>query len=590
MTHSADTAHTDYYSAEISTSDETLIIAGATRIDLFFDVETNYRYNDQDGPEAEVDRKLSAATEKGFPQVKDEALADAGALLGRALLDLGQSPDNLADLPTDQRIATAREHLRDVELATLAWNYGRHLLVAASRNSNATIDMPANLQGVWNNETTAAWGGKYTININTEMNYWPAGPTNLLETQEPLFDLLAVAQPRGQEMARLYGCGGTVFHHNLDLWGDPAPTDNNTSSSMWPMGAAWLVQHMMEHYRYNGDKNFLRETVYPYLLDVAAFYTCYAFEWSGSMVTGPSISPENTFIVPDNMSMSVAGSAEAMDIAVEMDNQLMRDVFTDLIEAAGVLGIEEATDKDVADAKAFLPLIRPPRIGSQGQILEWRYEYEEEAKGHRHLSPLYGLHPSRQFSPLTNETLSQAARVLLDSRVAGGSGSTGWSRAWLVNQYARLHSGSDAWGHIQKWFASYPTSNLWNTDNGSGFQIDGNYGITSGITEMLLQSHAGSGSSSSNSSGGSVVHILPAPLPADASPTGRARGLLAQGGFEVDVEWEEGEFKAATVTSMRGGELNLRVQGGTGVLVNGTRYDGLIQTEKGQKYIILPGT
>lgn len=445
------------------------------------------------------------------------------------------------------------------------------MLVAASRNTEADVDMPANLQGVWNNATTAAWGGKYTININTEMNYWPAALTNIIETQEPLFDLLKLAQPRGQEMAKgLYGCNGTVFHHNLDLWGDPAPTDNNTSSTMWPMGAAWLVQHMMDHYRFTGDKDFLEGTAYPYLVDVATFYECYTFEWEGSRVTGPSISPENTFVVPDDM--EEPGKGEAMDIAIEMDNQLMRDVMTGLIEAADVLGIADS-DKNVAAAKEFLPLIREPQVGSQGQILEWRQEYEEEEPGHRHLSPLYGLHPSNQFSPLVNETLSTAAKVLLDQRVDAGSGSTGWSRTWMINQYARLHSGSDAWEHVQAWFATYPTGNLWNTDSGSGFQIDGNYGFTSGITEMLLQSHAG------------PVHILPA-LPADAVPAGSAKGLLARGGFEVDLEWEGGEFKAAVVTSKLGGELSLRVQDGCDFLVNDELYTDPIQTTKGEKYEI----
>lgn len=549
------------------------MITGATIIDVFFDVETNYRYPEQNTLTAEIDQKLTAAVKQGFDKVKNVALADSGGLLGRASIDLGSSPDGLANLPTNQRVTNARNDSRDIQLSTLVWNYGRHLLVGASRNTAADVDMPANLQGVWNNKTSAAWGGKYTININTEMNYWPAASTNIIETQEPLFDLLRIAQPRGQEMAKsLYGCDGTVFHHNLDVWGDPAPTDNYTSSTMWPMGAAWLVQHMMDHYRFTGDVNFLAETAYPYLVDVAKFYECYTFEWEGHMVTGPSLSPENSFVTPTNM--SIAGNVEPMDIAIEMDNQLMRDVVTSLLEAADVLGIPE-TDKDVAAAKQFLPLIREPQIGSLGQILEWRYEYKEKAAGHKHLSPLYGLHPSKQFSPLINERLSKAAKVLLDRRVNGGSGSTGWSRVWLINQYARLYSGADAWTHVVAWFSKYPTTNLWNTDSGSGFQIDGNYGFTSGITEMLLQSHAG------------FVHILPA-LPVDAMPNGNAKGLLARGNFELDIQWENGAFKTATVTSILGGELSLRVQDGANFSVNGILYKGPIRSAKGTKYVITP--
>ncbi|KAK2797010.1 hypothetical protein FQN51_008871 [Onygenales sp. PD_10] len=557
--------------AEISASGETLTIVGATTIDVFFDAETNYRYPEQEKWEDEINRKLTRAVDQGFDEVKKAALADSGALLGRASIDLGESPDGLADLPTDQRVANARNDLRDVQLPTLVWNYGRHMLVASSRDTEAEIDMPAGLQGVWNNESTASWGGKYTVNINTEMNYWPASTTNLLDTHQPLFDLMKVAQPRGQEMAEgLYGCGGTVFHHNLDLWGDPAPTDNYTASTMWPMGAAWLVQHMIEHYRFTGDKEFLENVAYPYLVDVAKFYECYTFEWEGSRVTGPSVSPEIKFVVPGDM--SVAGKGEAMDIAVEMDNQLIRDVLRSLLEAADELGIPD-TDEEVAAAQELLSLIRETRVGSQGQILEWRYEYEEDERGHRHISPLYGLHPSNQFSPLVNETLSKASRVFLEKRLAGGSGSTGWSRTWILNLFARLHSGSDVWEHVKAWFATFPTANLWNTDNGSNFQIDGNWGFTSGITEMLLQSHAG------------TVHILPA-LPAEAVPVGNATGLLARGGFEVDIEWEGGQLKKAVVTSNLGRELSLRVQDGADFSVNDEPYKEPIKTTQGEKYTI----
>lgn len=549
-----------------------MTITEATTIDVFFDAESNYRYDDQESRDAEINRKLSRAVSQGFEKIKKDSLEDVASLIDRAELDLGESPDGIADLPTDERVHNARNDTRDIQLSTLVWNLGRHMLVAASRNTEADVDFPANLQGVWNNETTAAWGGKYTININTEMNYWLATSTNLAEIEEPLFDLLRVAQPRGQEMAKeLYGCEGTMFHHNLDVWGDPAPTDNYTSSTMWPMGAAWLVQHMMEHYRFTGDKAFLEETAYPYLVDVAKFYHCTTFEFNGALVVGPSLSPEANFIVPDNM--SVAGSVEPMDLDVEMDNQLLRDVFTSLIEAADVLGIE---DDDVEAAKEFLPRIREPRFGSIGQILEWRYEYEENDYGHRHHSHLYGLHPSHQFSPIVNETLADAARVSLDRRIEEGSGSTGWSRTWTINQYARLFDGAEAWKHVEGWFATFATEGLWNTDNGSGFQIDGNYGFTQGVTEMLLQSHAG------------IVHLLPA-LPADASPAGSVKGLLARGGFVADIEWEAGSFKAASIESTLGGPLKLLVSNGASYSIDGKAFKGQsddIETQRGQTITI----
>jgi hypothetical protein len=559
------------YPARFAASEGTLSITGATTVDIFFDAETNYRYPSQDDIDAEIRRKLDNALTKGFDKIKDEALKDSSTLLERASINLGNSSSEIRALPTDERIARAREGLDDPELATLTWNYGRHMLVASSRNTGEAIDLPANLQGIWNNETTAAWGGKYTININTEMNYWPAGQTNLIETQEPLFDLFKIAQPRGQALAEdMYNCSGMVIHHNLDLWGDPAPVDNYTSSSMWPMGAAWLVTHLIDHYRFTGDKELLEDTVYPYLVDVAKFYQCYTFEHEGYRVTGPSLSPENTFIIPEDW--SIAGSEGAMDIALPMDDQIIWEVFNDLLDAASALGIED-NDENVSAAKSFIAQIHPPRIGSKGQIQEWRLDYETNGAGHRHLSPLFGLHPGRQFSPLVNETLSAAAEVLLDERLEHGSGSTGWSNAWFINQYARLHRGEDAWAQVLKWFSIYPTNNLWNTDKGATFQIDGNFGVTSGITEMFLQSHTG------------VVHLLPA-LPGESIPSGSVKGLKARGNFEVDVNWVDGTLESAVVRSVGGALLSVRVQDGEKFYVNGELYEEALETTAGEEYVI----
>ncbi|KAF7537335.1 hypothetical protein G7054_g3862 [Neopestalotiopsis clavispora] len=528
-----------------STSGTSLLIQNATSVDMYFDTETNFRYPSQNDWEAEMRRKIDAAYELGYDAVKTAAIADSSELLGRVTLDLGDSPNGWADLPTDERITIARNTSADLQLSTLVFNFGRHLLVASSRNTGNGTSLPANLQGIWNNSTSAPWGGKYTININIPMNYWPAGPTNLLETEEPLFDLMKVAQGRGQSMAdRMYGCPGTVFHHNLDLWGDPAPTDNYTSSTMWPMGAAWLAWHMIDHYRFASDTDFLQDVAYPFLADVAAFYECYTFEFEGHNVTGPSLSPENTYIVPENY--TIVGARPAIDIGPSMDDQLMHEVFRGLIESADVLGLENA---NVTAAQEFLPSIRLPQIGSLGQILEWRNEWPESAPGQKHLSPLWALMPGRQFSPLVNETLGEAAEVLLDRRVSHGAGSTGWSRTWLINTYARLYRGDDAWNQLTEWFAVFPTPyNLYNTNQGPTgpyqFQIDGNFGFVSGVTEMLLQSHAG------------VVHLLPA-LPS-AVPTGSVTGLLARGSFEVDIVWEDRALVTANVTSLAGNELSLR--------------------------------
>ncbi|KAL4941901.1 hypothetical protein BDV06DRAFT_222656 [Aspergillus oleicola] len=538
-----------------------------------FDAETNYRYADEDAIDTEINRKLNNALTKGFNEIKTEALEDSINLLGRASLDLGNSSNESRALPTDERLSLARSGLEgNPELATLVWNYGRHMLVASSRNTEADINLPANLQGVWNSETTAAWGGKYTININTEMNYWAAGPTNLIEAQEPLFDLFGVAYPRGTKLASdMYNCSGVVFHHNLELWGDPAPTDNHTSASMWPMGAAWLVTHLVDHYRFTEDKELLSETVYPYLVDVAKFYECYTFEYEGYRVTGPSVSPENTFVIPEDF--TIVNSSAAMDIGIAMDDEIIWEVLNELLYAASELGITD-DDPDVSSAKSLLASIHPARISpSTGRIQEWRLDYEEESPGHRHLSPLFALHPSKQFSPLVNAALSVAAEKLLDHRLDNDSGGTGWSNSWFVNQYARLGRGEDAWAQLEKWFSLYPMDNLWNTDDGATFQVDGNFGVTSGITEMLLQSHAG------------LVHVLPA-LPTSSVPSGYVRGLKTRGGFEVDVEWDGGKLSRAVVRSGRGGDLRIRVADGEDVYVNGSAYEDVIETEVVGEYVI----
>ncbi|RAH64746.1 glycoside hydrolase family 95 protein [Aspergillus aculeatinus CBS 121060] len=556
-------------------SGSSLLIHNATTLEMYFDVETNFRYTSRDAREKEMRKKINNAYTLGYDAVRAAAVADTKSLLDRVTLDLGTSPNGWASLPTDQRISIARNTSADVQLTVLIFNFGRHLLVASSRSTDNATSLPANLQGIWNNSTSAPWGGKYTININIEMNYWPAGPTNLIETQEPLFDLMAVADARGQALAkRMYGCPGTVFHHNLDLWGDPAPTDNYTASTMWPMGAAWLAWHMMDHYRFTGDTTFLGEVAYPFFVKVAAFYECYTFPYQGYQVTGPSLSPENNFYVPADE--TVAGAAQSVDVAPAMDNQLMTEVFRSLLDAASILGINGTA---VQTAKAFLPLIQPPLIGSLGQILEWRKEYKEKAIGQKHLSPLWALMPGRQFSPLLNSTLGTAAEVLLDRRVSHRSGTTGWSRTWLINQYARVFRGDDAWEQLTQWFAVYPTPyNLYNTNEGPvgpyQFQIDGNFGFVSGVTEMLLQSHAG------------ITHLLPA-LPS-ALPKGSVAGLVARGNFVVDIQWEAGKLVHANITSRAGGELQLRCMNGSSVAINGQGYTGPVRTKVGETYVVTP--
>jgi len=552
----------------IAASGNSISVTGATTVDLVFDAETSYRYSGLSAYTAEVDKKLGAAITAGFDSLRTAAIADNTQLIGRVSLDLGKSSGDSGTQPTNTRIANYKKSpTGDIQFVTLMFNYGRHLLVASSRDTGS-LSLPANLQGLWNQDYSPSWGSKFTININTEMNYWPSETTNLAETTKPLFDLIAVAQKRGQTMAQtMYGCGGFVLHHNTDLWGDAAPVDSGTPYTMWPMGGVWLATHLMEHYRFTGDKAFLENTAWPVLLDAAKFYYCYLFTFEGYYVTGPSLSPENPFKVPNNY--KTAGASEGLDIGPTMDNSLLHELFSSIIEAGSVLNV--AGGNDVTQAKSYLAKIKSPQIGSQGQILEWRGEYGETDKGHRHLSPLWGLFPGSQMGPLKNQTLAKASKVLLDARLAGGSGSTGWSRTWIINCYARLFAGTDAWNSVVKFLQVYPLANLWNSNSGPPFQIDGNFGFTSGITELLLQSQ-------------DVVHLLPA-LPS-AVPTGSVTGLVARGGFIVDISWSGSSLQTALITSKLGNDLNLRVGNGVNFKVNGTSHSGSLSTVAGARYTI----
>ncbi|KAK4149347.1 Six-hairpin glycosidase-like protein [Chaetomidium leptoderma] len=553
---------------------KSISITGADTIDIFFNAETSYRYSSTALAQAELKRKLDAAVAAGYPAVRSAAIADFSALMGRVKLDLGSS-GNAGLQPVPTRLSNFKKNPgADPQLMTLMFNFGRHLLAASSRDTGR-LSLPANLQGLWNQDYDPAWQSKYTININLEMNYWPALVTNLAETQKPVFDLINVAIPRGQAVAKtMYGCdSGFVLHHNTDLWGDAAPVDKGTPYTVWPMGAAWLSSDVMEHYRFTQNKTFLEQVAWPILRQTAQFYYCYLFKWKNYWTVGPSLSPEHAFIVPS--SMRQGGKSEGLDISIEMDNQLLHQLFTNLNETCTILGLASTDGDCTAAAKDYLPHIRPPSIGPNGRLLEWRdASYGETEPGHRHFSNLWGLYPGQQLTPSTSSQLAAAAGALLDHRMASGSGSTGWSRAWAINLYARLLRGDTAWEHAQALVQKFPSANLWNSDSGAGspFQIDGNFGLVAGMAEMLLQSHGG------------VVHLLPA-LPAAAVPKGSVSGLVARGDFVVeDLVWSGGQFAKATITSRSGGLLAVRVQGGKAFSVNGASYSGGITTTVGGVY------
>ncbi|KAF2135825.1 glycoside hydrolase family 95 protein [Aplosporella prunicola CBS 121167] len=559
--------------ANLSTNGTSVEIRNADAITIFVDAETSYRYSTEEEWEAELDRKLTATADVPFETIKKDALDDFTSLSDRTSLDFGSSGD-VGKLPTLDRLHRYRNVTMngDPELATLLFNLGRYMLITSSRSEDGITNLPANLQGVWSPSYNPPWGGKYTTNINVEMNYWPAEITNLAETHLPLFDLIEITRSHGRDVAkRMYNCSGFMIHHNTDVWGDGVPTENGTQWSMWPMGASWLSLHLMEHYRFNGDKEWLESTALPILNEVAEFYYCYLFDYKGYYSTGPSISPENSFKLMPNQ--SEYPNTESIDIAPTMDNELLFELFSAIVEAAQELELSE-TDPAILKASQYLAKIKRPQISpTLGTIMEWRLDYEEKAPGHRHVSHLFGLHPGRSISMAETPELATAANATLNRRLSNGGAGTGWSRAWTINWFARLWQGDAAWENAQMFLNVSTNDNLFGNNPYPTYQCDGNFGFTAGIAEMLLQSH------------NSEVHLLPAlPSPEVAIANGTVKGLVARGGFVVDIAWEAGRLKDATVVSKLGRPLTLKVGNEATFEVNGTDYADTLQTQEGESF------